>query len=159
MADFEAAIAESIGDMPIRCGDAWRRTMPPQGRSCAAVGAPLQAIWWFKCEGTLYSTVRLDLSIRDAEPTSALEIELWAQEVKTGGGIRLAHLAVAPVAGIGSPSLNRMLVVASGCPSIGWGVTARMTTGAPRQLMFSAVLTNCAQGSGVVWLGEGVTSL
>lgn len=157
MPNFDAALRECLADGVVLCGTATRRTMPGQGRTGAPSSADdPQAVWWFTTDRTAYSNVHLSLSMRNARPGDQLAVELWAQECPTGGGIRLANLTVDALDD--NPTLQRHLVVVGGCLSTGWGIRAKQLVGDPRELCFSVVLSNCSQGSGVIWLGEGVTN-
>lgn len=157
MPSFDAALRECLADGVVSCGTALRRTMPGQGRtgSPSTADGP-QAVWWFSTGTTAYSNVHLCVSLRNAQPGDQLAVELWAQECATGGGIRLANLTVDAIDE--NPTLQRHLVVVGGCLSTGWGIRAQQLVGDPRELCFSVLLSNCCQGSGVIWLGEGVTN-
>lgn len=129
--------------------------------------AELRALWWVGNAGcdpmgdgppVPFRGVRVWLSMRDASATSALRLEVWTQPAKSGTGILLDELDVAPVAGA-DPSQARDLGV-WGVPLETLGLRARVTAGANVQVSCEATFYRCSLGaSGRLWLGEGVTAV
>lgn len=112
------------------------------------------AAWWARVEEH-FSTVRLDASLVDGAPGDSVEVELWAQEEEVAGGVRLGRWTwtVDTV----KPSRPQIVAAVAGPPARGWGVRARMVTISARRLACGLVLDHCPRGTGLLWLGEGVT--
>ena len=165
MADFSKAF-QNGRRVALPTGDV-RWMMSGQGWG-ATSDAELRALWWVDNAGcdpmgdgppTPFRGVRLWLSIRDANAAAAVRLEVWTQPARTGGGILLETVDVAPVAGM-DPSLPRDVGV-WGVPLENLGVRARVTAGGPAfQLACEATFYRCSLGaSGRLWLGQGVTTV
>lgn len=154
MPNFTGAYEGSAGDSCRVTGHGdVRWSMPAEGQR-VPVGADLWPIWYLSAD-TIYKGARLDMSIRDATAGDALEVELWAQEARVGGGIRAALLTVSTLASVASQSVLRDLCVV-GVSSRGWGVRARMTSARERLVMFTLTLYCEMPASGLLWRGEDV---
>lgn len=139
-----------------RHGDvAW--VMSGEGLAVRPGGAgEFTPIWWIQDAGDLFLGARLLSSIRDGDPaTDSMEVELWSQSTASGAGILTKAFQVAPLATLPSGELRTLGVV--GCPGRSWGIRARMKSATARQVMFQLTFFARFIGSGVLWLGEGVT--
>lgn len=119
-------------------------------------GGQFKPVWWIKDAGDLFLGAQLSMSVRNGDPAvDAAVVELWTQQTASGAGILAKSFTVAPIATLPSGELRTLGIV--GLPGKGWGVRARMTAGGARQVMFQITFFCRFIGSGVLWLGEGVT--
>lgn len=119
-------------------------------------GAELAPIWWIQDAGDLFLGARLSMSIRDGAPaTDTAVVELWSQETTSGAGVLAKAFNVAALPSLPSGELRTLGIV--GLPGKSWGVRARMTSAHARQVMFQLTFFCRWIGSGVLWLGEGVS--
>lgn len=153
MPSFEGASRDRT--VAVDAGDVVRLEMVAGGFFVRPLDAGVFGATWFPRVEEHYSTVRLDATVVDAVQADALEVQLWAQEDETGGGVLLGTFVwtVDPV----KPSRSQIVAAVAGPPSRGWGVRARMTSATRRRVSFALVLDRCPRGSGVLWRGEGVT--
>lgn len=130
--------------------------------------AELRPLWWVDnaALGTErtgrpvpFRGVRLMLSIRDAAPLTAVRLEVWIQSARTGGGILLECVDVAPVAGVEVGAARDVGVW--GCPAENLGIRARLTAGGTTAQVSCEATFFCQTlgASGRLWLGEGVTAV
>lgn len=143
----------------------WMMSAMGEGVTSAA---DLRALWWvdnaalsteYTGRPVPYRGVRLMLSIRDAAALTALRLEVWTQSAKTGGGILLDRVDLAPVAGVETGAARDVGVW--GCPVENLGVRARVTAGGQAFQVSCEATFYCATlgASGRLWLGEGVTAV
>lgn len=139
----------------VDAADVVRLDMDAPGFSVQPLDAGTWGPVWFARVDEHFSTVRLDASVIDGAPADQVEVELWAQEQEVASGVFLGRWTwtVDPV----KPSRPSIVAAVAGPPARAWGVRGRMVSPTTRRLAFGLVLDRCPRGTGLLWLGEGVT--